>query len=67
MDPTGVALMLRGSASVGLSFVYAKRFLSGRAIPAAALTTYQMGLALAFLLAVTRFDGITAVVSGEPW
>jgi drug/metabolite transporter (DMT)-like permease len=27
VDPTGVGLMLLGSASVGLSFVYAKRFL----------------------------------------
>lgn len=62
VDPTGVGLMLLGSASVGLSFVYAKRFLSGLAIPAAALTTYQMGLGLLILLAVTRFDGITAVV-----
>jgi drug/metabolite transporter (DMT)-like permease len=62
VDSTGVGLMLLGSASVGLSFVYAKRFLSGLAIPAAALTTYQMGLGLLILLAVTRFDGITEVV-----
>ena len=62
VDPTGVGLMLLGSASVGLSFVYAKRFLSGLGIPAAALTTYQMGLALLILLGVTRLDGITAVV-----
>ncbi|WP_433158187.1 DMT family transporter [Kribbella sp. CA-247076] len=61
VDLTGVGFMLLGSASVGLSFVYAKRFLSGLSIPAAALTTYQMGLALLVLLAVTSFDGITAV------
>lgn len=61
VDPTGVALMLIGSASVGLSFVYAKRFLSGLAIPAAALTTYQMGLALLILLVVTRLDGVTDI------
>jgi len=68
VDPTGVGLMLLGSASVGLSFVYAKRFLSGLAIPAAALTTYQMGLGLLSLLALTRFDGITAPpsVAGIP-
>lgn len=40
IDPAGVGLMLLGSASIGLSFVYAKRFLSGLGIPAAALTTY---------------------------
>jgi len=62
VDPVGVGLMLLGSASVGLSFVYAKRFLSGLAIPAAALTTYQMGFGLLVLLAVTRFDGVTEIV-----
>src|SRR5262245_35910621 len=61
VDPTGVAFMLLGSASVGLSFVYAKRFLSGLPIPAAALTTYQMGFGLVILLTVTSFDGITDI------
>lgn len=59
VDPTGVLYMLLGSASVGLSFVYARRFLSGVAIPPAALTTYQMGLGLVTLLAVTDLHGIT--------
>jgi drug/metabolite transporter (DMT)-like permease len=61
VDVTGVMYMLLGSASVGLSFVYAKRFLSDRAIPPAALTTYQMGLALATLLIVTDLEGVTAI------
>jgi drug/metabolite transporter (DMT)-like permease len=34
VDPTGVLWMALGSATVGLSFVYAKRFLVGLAIPA---------------------------------
>jgi len=63
VDPTGVAFMLLGSVSVGLSFVYAKRFLSGLPIPAAALTTYQMGFGLLILLAVTSFEGITDIRS----
>ena len=63
VDPTGVAYMLLGSVSVGLSFVYAKRFLSGLPIPAAALTTYQMGFGLLILLTVTSFDGITDIGS----
>jgi drug/metabolite transporter (DMT)-like permease len=63
VDPVGLAFMLLGSASVGLSFVYARRFLSGLAIPAAALTTYQMGFGLLILLAVTRLDGITDIAS----
>lgn len=63
VDPTGVAYMLLGSVSVGLSFVYARRFLSGLPIPAAALTTYQMGFGLLILLTVTSFDGITDIGS----
>jgi drug/metabolite transporter (DMT)-like permease len=61
VDPVGVLFMLAGSASVGLSFVYARRFLAGRAIPAAALTTYQMGFALLTLLLVVPLQGITDV------
>ncbi|MGH3480333.1 MAG: DMT family transporter [Nocardioidaceae bacterium] len=61
VDPTGVAFMVLGSASVGLSFVYAKRFLSGLPIPAAALTTYQMGFGLVILLTVTSPEGITDI------
>lgn len=60
-DATGVVAMLLGSATVGLSFVYARRFLSPLAIPAAALTTYQIGLALVGLLVVTDLDGLTAI------
>lgn len=58
---SGVLFMLLGSASVGLSFVYARKYLVGLAIPPAALTTYQMGLALLSLLVVTPLGGITAV------
>lgn len=61
IDLAGVGYMLLGSASVGLSFVYAKRFLSDLAIPPAALTTYQMGLGLVTLLAVTDLHRITAI------
>jgi len=61
VDLRGVLYMLIGSASVGLSFVYARKFLSSRDIPAVALTTYQIGLALLTLLIVTDLDGITAI------
>ena len=57
----GVLWMALGSATVGLSFVYAKRFLVGLDIPAAGLTTYQMGIGLITLAAVTDLDGITAI------
>lgn len=60
---TGVLWMTLGSAPVGLSFVYAKRFLVDLDIPAAGLTTYQMGVGLITVAAVTDLDGITALTS----
>jgi drug/metabolite transporter (DMT)-like permease len=61
VDMSGVLYMLLGSASVGLSFVYAKKFLSDLDIPPVALTTYQIGLALLTLTIVTDLHGITAI------
>ncbi len=58
VDPLGVAYMLLGSASVGLSFVYAKRFVTPLGVAPAALTTYQIGLALLTLLVLTDLDGM---------
>ncbi|WP_218585581.1 DMT family transporter [Pseudomonas sp. Marseille-P9899] len=57
----GAGYMLAGSFSVGVSFVYARRFVSPLGLPAAALTTYQIGFALLLLLAVTPLEGIGAV------
>ena len=57
--------MLIGSASVGLSFVYARKFLSGLSIASAALTTYQIGIALLTLAVITDFDDITTI-RGDP-
>ncbi len=65
VDMGGVSYMLAGSLSIGLSFVYARRFLSGLAIHPAALTTYQMGLALVTLLILTDLDGVGAI-TGDP-
>ena len=59
----GVAYMLAGSASVGCSFVYARKFISPLKLPAIALTTYQIGLAMLLLLVTTRPAGIGAVFS----
>jgi drug/metabolite transporter (DMT)-like permease len=61
IDRDGVAAMLVGSTSVGLSFVYARRFISGLAIPPAALTTYQMGIALVTLSVATDYHGMTDI------
>ncbi|HDS1818133.1 TPA: DMT family transporter [Pseudomonas putida] len=58
INPQGIGYMIFGALSVGCSFVYAKRFVSPLGLPAAALTSYQIGLALLMLLVVTPLDGI---------
>src|SRR4030095_757811 len=63
IDIAGVAYMIAGSLSVGLSFVYARKFISPLKLPAAALTTYQIGLAMIYLLLLTKLDGIGVVVN----
>ncbi len=65
VDIAGVLFMVAGSASIGLSFVYARRFLSGLAIHPAALTTYQMGFALLTLAILTDRTGMGAI-AGDP-
>lgn len=57
----GVGYMILGSLSVGISFVYAKKFLADKQIAPLALTTYQIGLALVILACITPFTGITAI------
>lgn len=57
----GVGYMILGSLSVGISFVYAKKFLADKQIAPLALTTYQIGLALLILACITSFTGITAI------
>ena len=61
IDIRGVAYMIAGSVSVGCSFVYARRFISPLKLPAVALATYQIGLAMIFLFLVTSLHGIGAV------
>ncbi|MGV1867309.1 MULTISPECIES: DMT family transporter [unclassified Rhizobium] len=60
---TGVLYMIAGSMSVGCSFVYARKFISPLNLPAVALTTYQIGLALLILVMVTNLTGISLVFS----
>lgn len=61
VDPVGILWMIAGSFSVGASFVYAKKFVSPLGLSPLALTTYQIGIALALLLAATDHGGIGAV------
>ena len=57
----GTMFMALGSLSVGASFVYAKKFLSGKQIPATALTSYQMLLALISVALFTDLQGVTLI------
>ena len=59
----GVLWLLAGTLSLGVSFVYARRFLSPHQLPPLALATWQTGLATATLLAITPLQGITALQS----
>lgn len=59
----GVLWMLGGTLSVGVSFVYARRFLSPLALSPLTLATWQTGLATLTLLLLTSLDGITALAT----
>ncbi len=54
----GVLWMVLGSFSLGVSFVYARKFVTPLELPSAALTTYQLGFATLILLAVTDMTGL---------
>lgn len=59
---SGTLFVIAGAASIGLSFVYAKKFIMPLEIPALALTTYQLGFAMLVLAAVTPFSGMAALL-----
>ncbi|UDF30775.1 UNVERIFIED_ORG: DMT family transporter [Roseateles sp. XES5] len=58
IDITGVFWMLAATAILGASYVYVRRFLSPYNLPPLALATWQTGLALLVLLAVTDRTGM---------
>ena len=53
--------MTFGSFSLGVSFVYARKFVTPLALPPAALTTYQLGFAALILLLITDKTGLTVL------
>lgn len=61
IDQAGLLWMLAGSASLGLSFGYARRFITPLRIPSAAAATYQMVIAALGLAAITDLGGITRI------
>ncbi len=54
----GVLWVVLGSFSLGVSFVYARKFVTPLDLPPAALTTYQLGFAALILLTVTDMTGL---------
>lgn len=61
IDGSGILWMLAGSASLGISFGYARRFITPLKIPSAAAATYQMLLASVFTALFIDLDGITNI------
>lgn len=58
----GVLWIMAGTASVGVSFVYARRYLAPLGLSPLALATWQIGLALPTLAVLTDYRGISAIV-----
>lgn len=65
IDPVGVLWVLAGTISVGVSFVYARRHLSPLGLSPLALATWQTGLALLTLAAITDFSGMSAILGNS--
>lgn len=61
IDLSGALWMLTGSASLGISFGYASKFITPLGIPSAATATYQMVIAAVGMVVVTDLTGITAI------
>lgn len=58
---TGACFMMLGAFSVGISFVYAKRFVLPLQLSPLALTTYQLGFALFTLLLITDTENLMRI------
>jgi drug/metabolite transporter (DMT)-like permease len=59
----GVSWMALGSLSLGLSFVYAKKYIIPLNIENSALVTYQLGIAAVFLLLATNLEDFSKLSS----
>jgi drug/metabolite transporter (DMT)-like permease len=62
IDIIGVFWMLAATAILGVSYVYVRRLLSPFNLPPLALATWQTGLALLVILAVTDRTGMTDIL-----
>jgi drug/metabolite transporter (DMT)-like permease len=59
----GIVSIILGSLILGMSFVYAKKFISPLNIHFAALTTYQLGFALLLLTFITDYHNINEILN----
>jgi drug/metabolite transporter (DMT)-like permease len=59
----GALFMTLGSLSLGISFVYARKYVMPLGIPAAALTTYQLGMATVLLMVFTDTGNLGSVAA----
>ncbi|MEK6346716.1 MAG: DMT family transporter [Burkholderia sp.] len=65
IDPSGVFWLLMSSLVLGASYVYVRVFLTPLGLPPLALATWQMGIAVLVLAAVTDFGGVGRLL-GDP-
>lgn len=61
----GVLWVMAGTVSVGVSFVYARRYLAPLGLTPLALATWQIGLALPTLAVLTDYNGMSAIVENR--
>lgn len=59
----GVAWIVLGALTLGASFIYARRFIIPLQLPAAALTSWQLGFGLLTLTLITPSAGLDAIFS----
>jgi len=62
VNPVGVSWMLIAAITLGLSYVYVRKFLSPANLPPLALAAWQVGLALVMLLLLTDFSGLGQIL-----
>ncbi|MDR5759297.1 DMT family transporter [Caballeronia sp. LZ035] len=63
IDLSGVLWLLTSSMVLGLSYVYVRVFLTPLGLPPLALATWQMGIAVLVLAAVTDFHGASHLLN----
>lgn len=61
----GVFYMVMGAVSLGISFVYAKKFIMPLQIPSVALACYQLGIAVVLMFFITDLEGSQRILEDK--